>query len=80
MWTLVIFMFSTYNSSIAVGSSSIPGFTSKENCNTAGYEIVTTQDKYYFHHESRTLFDDESGLYTVTNNSIKRAYKCIEVK
>ena len=40
MWTLVIFMFSTYNASIAVGSSSIPGFTSKESCNSAGYEIV----------------------------------------
>lgn len=73
-------MFSTYNSSIAVGSSSIPGFTSKENCVSAGYEIVTTQDKYYFHHEARGMFDGESGLYTVTNSSIKRAYKCVEVK
>lgn len=80
MWTLVIFMFSTYNASIAVGSSSIPGFTSKESCNSAGYEIVTTQDDYYYHHESRTVFDGESGLYKVKNNSIKRAYKCIEVK
>lgn len=79
MWTLVIFMFSTYNASIAVGSSSIPGFTSKASCNSAGYEIVTTQDDYYYHRESRTMFDDESGFW-VKNNSIKRAYKCIEVK
>lgn len=80
MWTLVIFMFSTYNSSIAVGSSTISGFTSKQSCDSAGYEIVTTQDDYYYHHESQTLFDRDSGLYTVKNNSIKRAYKCIEVK
>ena len=66
--------------------STVPGFTSKETCEKAGYEFVSKASDmkyYYYNKEKQCLIGcGEAGLYTLSYHSdtMQYAYSCMEVK
>ena len=86
MWVLLIFTLYYTGHAAGSGTTTVPGFSSKETCEKAGYEFVSKASdmKYYYSvKEKQCLVGcDGAGLYTLTHHSeiLQYAYSCMEVK
>lgn len=86
MWVLLIFTLFHTGPAAGTGTTTVPGFTSKETCEKAGYEFVSKASDmkyYYYNKEKQCLIGcGEAGLYTLSYHSdmMQYAYSCMEVK
>jgi len=86
MWVLLIFTLYHTGHAAGSGTTTVPGFSSKETCEKAGYEFVTKASdmKYYFSvQEKQCMFGcNDVGMYTSSYHSelLQYAYSCMEVK
>lgn len=84
MWVLLLFTLYTTGHAAGSGTTTVPGFTSKETCEKAGYEFVSKASdmKYYYYNKKDCMMCGDEGLYTLSYHSdlLKYAYSCMEVK
>ena len=84
MWVLLIFTLYSTGHAAGSGTTTVPGFTSKETCEQAGYEFVSKASdmKYYYYNQKNCMMCEKDGLYTLSYHSdvLKYAYSCMEVK
>lgn len=83
MWALIIFI--VYHAGYAggAGATTVQGFTSKQNCETVGYETVVEMNNAGYHYITNGMLG--IGSYrtvadTLKGNVVRYAYRCVEVK
>jgi len=82
MWTLIIF--AIFHSGYAGGMSAtnVQGFTSKLNCEKAGYELTTNTAHRQFYNQYVGTFTNKIKLDSteILSSAVRYSFECVEVK
>lgn len=82
MWALIIFAIFHSGYAGGISSTNVQGFTSKTNCEKAGYELTTNTANRQFYYQRVGTFSNKVKLDSleIHNSSVVYSFECIEVK